>query len=147
MARFTYEGQTVEASGLAYMTRDDIRGIVMAGADAAVERMKQRIRIMHRINGDMEEGVEATEYRETLGGGYASVYPQGTDRKGASNTIKAYVINYGRGRTRRPKGKPSRAKTNFGDHFISDDPEVERIVQEAMEEEFDRRMVARGLAG
>ena len=44
--------------------------------------------------------------------------------------MKAYVINYGRGGTRK-NGK-------MGDHFIDRDPYVDDIVSAAMDRESDR---------
>jgi len=132
VARFTYDAGTVRAEGLEQLGRPMIRRIVEAGADAAVEHMRQRITELHRRTGDMAESVAKAEYKETLGGGSQLVYPQGADRRGVDNAKKAFVINYGRGGTRK-KGK-------MGDHFIDRDPDAERIVREAMERESDRAM-------
>lgn len=133
MARFTYDGLTVGAAGLDGMGRDRIRRIVEAGADAAVEHMRERIDEMHRIEGDMRDGVAKGQYRETLGGGSMDVYPQGTDRKGVDNALKAFVINYGRGGTRKRKSK-------LGDHFIDRDTAAEEIVLAAMQRETEAVM-------
>lgn len=136
MARFTYDGLSVEAGGMAGLGRDAIRRIVEAGADAAVEHMRARIREKHYGQGDMESGVAKGEYKESLDGGSQVVYPQGTDRKGVDNALKAFVINYGRGGTRK-KGK-------MGDRFIDRDPDAERIVTEAMARESERVMAEAG---
>ena len=140
MARFTYDAGTVAAEGLEKLGRPMIRRIVEAGADAAVEHMRQRITELHRRTGDMAESVAKAEYKETLGGGSQLVYPQGADRRGVDNAKKAYVINYGRGKKQNRDGSRSR----MGDHFIDRDPDVERIVREAMERESDRAMSEAG---
>lgn len=140
VARFTYDEGTVSAEGLGALGRDAIRRVVEAGADAAVERMRARIVSMHPGEGYMERSVAKTEYRETLGGGHISVYPQGPDARGTDNTVKAFVVNYGRGRKKNRDG----SRSKMGDHFIDRDPDVERIVQEAMEREAERAMSEAG---
>lgn len=136
MARFTFEADTVRAEGLEQLGRPMIRRIVEAGADAAIEHMRGRIESMHTQTGEMAGSVGKAEYVETLGGGSQLVYPLDSDRKGVRNALKAYVINYGRGGTRK-KGK-------MGDHFIDRDPDAERVVIEAMERESERAMTEIG---
>lgn len=136
MARFTFEADTVRAEGLEQLGRPMIRRIVEAGADAAIEHMRGRIESMHMQTGEMAGSVGKAEYVETLGGGSQLVYPLDVDRKGVRNALKAYVINYGRGKKQNKDGSRSR----MGDHFIDRDPDVERIVREAMERESDRAM-------
>ena len=132
MARFTYDAGTAGAAGLEGMGRDRIRRIVEAGADAAAEHMRERILETHTRTGDMARSVAKGEYREVLGGGSMTVYPQGPDRKGADNTQKAFVINYGRGGTRK--------KGRMGDHFIDRDTAAEDIVIAAMQRETEAAM-------
>lgn len=116
------------------MGRGMIRKIVEAGAAAAVEEMRKNTTEAHHVRtGSMLAGVRAGEYHETLGGGYMAVYPQGTDAHGVSNTLKAFVINYGRG-----KKKPG---SRMGDKFITGkDSKTEAIVKAAMQAEADRLM-------
>ena len=77
----------------------------------------------------MLENVRPAEYREFMGGGEVSVYPQGDDRKGVSNAMKAYVINYSRGRRTR----------KMGDKFITGkQQQFEDAVSRAMQAESDR---------
>lgn len=130
MARFRWEGEGEAGEMLAKMGRPVIKRIVEAVADAAVSHMQERINSMHRITGDMAAGVKKAGFVETLGGGSEDVYPQDNDRFGTRNATKAYVINYGRGGTRR-QGK-------MGDRFIDRDPDVEKIVHGAMQAESDR---------
>ena len=114
-------------------TRDQIRRIVEAGAKAAAEEMQRAIRdARHVRTGSMRDNVRAAEYKETLGGGQMSVYPQGTDGRGVSNTLKAYVINYGRGR-RKPGSR-------MGDKFLTgreQEARTEAAVAAAMQAEAD----------
>lgn len=114
------------------MSRDGIRRIVEAGAAAAVEEMKKAItEHRHVRTGDMLGSVRAGQYHEELDGGYMAVYPQDEDRHGVSNTVKAFVINYGRGK----KKKGSR----MGDKFItSKEDRTEAVVKAAMQAEADR---------
>lgn len=130
MARFRWQGDGEAEKQIRKLGRPVIKRIVEAGADAAVDRMKQRISMMHRATGDMAEGVKKSNYIETVGGGSQDVYPQGEDRKGVRNATKAYVINYGRGGTRH-RGK-------MGDKFITGDSAADEIIQRAMQAESDR---------
>jgi len=134
MARLTidYGGfDRIEAS-FDGMSRGGIRRIVEAGAAAAAEEMRKAIvEARHVRTGSMLDSVRAGDYHETLGGGYMSVYPQGEDRHGVSNTVKAFVINYGRGRKKRT--------ARMGDRFITDrEDKTEAIVTAAMQAEADR---------
>lgn len=139
MAKFTVSGFEMQERTLARMERGTVRRIVEAGAKAAAKRMaEQTERAGHgppghsrRATGDMLESIGENEYREWLGGGAVDVYPQGTDRKGVRNATKAYVINYGRGGTRKSGG--------MGDKFITgDEAATEEAVVEAMQAESDR---------
>lgn len=143
MARMTIDPgglDQVEAS-FDVNTRAAIRSIVEAGAKAAATTMQQAIKDANHVRtGSMRDSVRATEYRETLGGGQMSVYPQGTDSKGVSNTIKAYVINYGRGKRKRG--------SRMGDKFITSreqESKAEAAVAAAMQAEADR--IAEGMNG
>lgn len=129
-----YDGfDRIEAS-LEGMGRNGVRRIVEAGATAAADEMRRAITEAHHVRtGDMLSSVRAGEYHETLGGGYMAVYPQGEDRHGISNTVKAFVINYGRGR--RKKG------SRMGDRFITDkEDKTEAIVLAAMQAEAENLM-------
>ncbi len=112
-----------------------IRQIVEAGASAAEKRMGSRTEAAghglpgrsRRATGEMLKSIGRNEYREWLGGGSVDVYPQGDDSRGARNATKAYVLNYGRGRSLK------------GDRFITgDESQAEKLVQEAMQAESDR---------
>lgn len=116
------------------MGRPMIKSIVSAGSSAAEKRMRERGENAghgspgksRRATGEMLAAIGRTEYREFLGGGAQDVYPLETDRKGVRNAMKAYVLNYGRGR---------RLK---GDKFITGDDGAEGIVTQAMQAESDR---------
>lgn len=114
------------------MGRDGIRRIVEAGAAAAVVEMKKAITEHHHVRtSDMLNSVRAGEYHEELDGGYMAVYPQDNDRHGVSNTVKAFVINYGRGKKKRT--------ARMGDKFITGkEDQTEAIVTAAMQAEVDR---------
>ena len=129
MAKIEFDMQGPERV-LEALGRPQIRRIVEAGADVAVSHMSERIAKLHRLTGDMAEGVRKGEYRESVGGGSQVVYPQGTDRHGTENALKAFVINYGRGGTRR--------RGRMGDRFMTRDPEIDGKVADAMQAESDR---------
>ena len=136
MARLSYDDSSIDgiSSDLGSMGRDTIRKIVEAGARADAEEWRRIIiEANHVRTGSMRDSVQMTEYRETMGGGQISVYPQGTDMHGISNTIKAYVTNYGRGKRKRG--------SKMGDKFITkNEGQIEEIVAEAMQAEADRLM-------
>lgn len=110
--------------------RPMIRRIVEAGAKADDDEWRKNIRQAgHVRTGSMLESVGPTAYREFLGGGEISVYPQGNDHKGVANALKAYVINYGR----------KRRTQRMGDKFITGKlPQTEEAVLQAMQAESDR---------
>ena len=95
MARVEFGfGQLDEA--LTAMSRDAVRRIVMAGAEACVEATKTNVQqYRHVVTGNMMQGVQPGKYHEDLGSGWVEVYPQGYDSRGISNAKKAFVINYG----------------------------------------------------
>lgn len=134
MARLTidYGGLGRIEASFDGMSRSGIRRIVEAGAAAAAEEMRKAIvEARHVRTGSMLGSVRAGDYHETMGGGYMSVYPQGEDLHGVSNTVKAYVINYGRGRKKRT--------ARMGDRFITGrEDKTEAIVTAAMQAEADR---------
>lgn len=132
MARMTVDGFEITENRLGKLGRSMIRRIVEAGAGAAEKVMSDNIRARgHVRTGDMLESVGQNEYREFLGGGSVEVYPQGEDRGGVRNATKAYVINYGRGGTRK-RGK-------MGDRFITgNEAQTESAVVAAMQAESDR---------
>ena len=134
MATMRVDGFEITEQRLGRMGKPMIRRIVEAGAAAADRVMRENIEERHHVRtGDMLESVGMNEYREILGGGSVDVYPQGDDRHGARNATKAYVINYGRGGTKR-RGK-------MGDRFITapgQSLKTEQAVKEAMQAESDR---------
>lgn len=132
MARLRVDGFELAEQRLDRLGPAMIRRIVEAGAGAAADAMREETRARGHIRtGDMLESVGMNEYREFLRGGSADVYPQGDDRKGVRNATKAYVINYGRGGTRK-RGK-------MGDKFITgNESKTEQAVLEAMQAESDR---------
>lgn len=120
MAKMTIDGMDELVSMLdrveSQMKRAGIRRIVEAGANAAAEEMAHNIRSYHHVQtGSMLQNVGGAEYKETFDGGSMNVYPLGTDNRGVSNAMKAYVINYGRGRNPTRHGKVNRT----GDKFIT----------------------------
>lgn len=136
MARFTVNGVELVERQLNGLGRPMIRKIVEAGAGAAEKRMAENVRLrQHMRNNDMLESIGNNGIREFLNAASTDVYPQGDDRKGVRNAMKAYVINYGKG-----KNPTKRKKANkTGDKFITGDEEkAEALVYEAMQAESDR---------
>ena len=137
MARMTVDSAELNNSALDRLgaqARPMIKRIVMAGAGAAEQRMRQNIQQRRHVrNGDMLGAVGDNGYREFFRGGQTEVYPQDEDRKGVRNATKAYVINYGRGGVRR--------RGRMGDRFITgDEKNTEAAVAQAMQAESDRIM-------
>lgn len=132
MARMRVDGIELQEQRLNRLGRPMIRKIVEAGAGAADRVMRESTTERHHIrNSDMLDSIGMNEYREFLHGGSEDVYPHGDDRKGVRNATKAYVINYGRGGTKK-RGK-------MGDKFITgNESKTEQAVLEAMQAESDR---------
>lgn len=132
MAKITMAGfGEVEAQLNKLMSRSMIRQVVEAGARKAAEEMRSNIETAgHVRTHSMRDNVRPGAYHEDIGGGSMAVYPQDYDRKGAPNALKAFVINYGRGRRRT-------ART--GDKFITGKlAQTEKAVRAAMQEESER---------
>lgn len=132
MARMRVDGIELQEQRLNRLGRPMIRKIVEAGAGAADRVMRESTTERHHIrNSDMLDSIGMNEYREFMNGGSVDVYLQGDDRKGVRNATKAYVINYGRGGTKK-RGK-------MGDKFITgNESKTEQAVLEAMQAESDR---------
>lgn len=130
MARCEYDGIERIDGVLMRLSREAIREVVMAGADACVEETKKNVQqYRHVVTGSMLEGVAPGRYHEDYGSGWVEVYPQGTDSRGISNAEKAFVINYG-------YGKRKTART--GDKFITGQTKtMEDIVARAMQAKSD----------
>lgn len=141
MAKLEFSGIDDLEARLAEMDRTMIKGIVMAGADACTKEMQNMIGTYRHVRtGSMQQQVAPAEYHEELSSGWVDVYPQGTDDRGVSNALKAFVINYGIGKnpTRRSGGK---VKNKTGDKFITGNQKrMERGVFTAMQAESDRRI-------
>lgn len=132
MARITLSGiGEIEAQLDKLLDRGNVRRVVEAGAREAARQMRGNITAAgHVRTGSMLGSVAPGQYHETLGGGSMSVYPQGDDGKGTGNALKAFVINYGRGRRRTRR---------TGDKFITGKlAQTEAAVQAAMQAESDR---------
>lgn len=131
MAKFTYEPAEGMDAALEKLGRDGIRRIVMAGAEAAGRQMQEEIGAYHHVRtGTMMREVAPGQLHEDLGSAWVNVYPQGSDSRGVSNALKAYVINYGYGRRRTKK---------TGDKFITGNKKkTEQVVGNAMQAESDR---------
>lgn len=129
MSKFVYDTSGLEDKLGALASRENIRRIVEAGSKAAVMELQKRTQEKrHVYTGEMERSITAKELHEDLGSAWQYVYPGegGRDR----DTVKAYVINYGRG------GKRT-AKT--GDKFITGNKkQLDEAVKAAMEAEADR---------
>ena len=129
MAKITYDLSGFEEKLGALSSRENIRRIVEAGSKAAIMELQNRIQEKrHIVTGEMERSVSVGPLHEDLGSAWQYVYPGagGQDR----DTVKAFVINYGRG------GKRT-AKT--GDKFITGDKkQLDQAVQAAMQAEADR---------
>ena len=129
MAKFVYDTSGIEDKLGALNSRENIRRIVEAGSKAAIAALKRRTQEhRHVVTGEMEASISAGPLHEDLGSAWQYVYPG--DGGQDENTVKAYVINYGRG------GKRT-AKT--GDKFLTGNKkELDEAVSAAMQAEADR---------
>jgi len=130
MARIEYDGFERIEGVLTRLSRDAIREVVMAGAEACVEETRKNIQqYRHVVTGSMMEGVAPGKYHEDIGSGWVEVYPQGDDHRGISNAKKAFVINYGYGKRRTKR---------TGDKFITGEKKtMNEIVAKAMQAKSD----------
>lgn len=132
MARMEIDGfDALDRQFEKLLDRGNVRRIVEAGARKDAEEWRANITAAgHVRTGSMLANVRPAQYHEFLGGGEMSVYPQGDDGKGTGNALKAFVINYGRGRRRTRR---------TGDKFITGKlAQTEAAVQAAMQAESDR---------
>ena len=132
MARMEIDGfDALDRQFEKLLDRGNVRRIVEAGARKDAEEWRANITTAgHVRTGSMLANVRPAQYHEFLGGGEMSVYPQGDDGKGTGNALKAFVINYGRGRRRTRR---------TGDKFITGKlAQTEAAVQAAMQAESDR---------
>ena len=129
MARIDYDLSGFEEKLGALASRENIRRIVEAGSKAAIMALQERIQEKrHIVTGEMERSVSAGPLHEDLGSAWQYVYPGAGGQD--LDTVKAYVINYGRG------GKRT-AKT--GDKFITGNKkQLDEAVKAAMAAEADR---------
>lgn len=129
MAKFVFDMGDIGDQLEQLASRENIRRVVEAGAQAAVSVLQRRTEQHHHVvTGELMESITMGKIHEDLGSAWTEVYPGsgGTDE----NTVKGFVINYGYG------GKKT-AKT--GDKFITGKkPELEEAVQAAMRAEADR---------
>lgn len=116
MARQTYKGIQAAVMQLEGLSRGTVKRIVTAGANALVGETKRDIQSRrHVVNSSMLDNVRPSPYHETLDSAWQTVYPQGTDARGVSNAMKAFVTNYGRKGVKRAARGPRKS----GDKFIT----------------------------
>lgn len=134
MARVEYGEEEIgrELVQLIGRSREIIQRTVDKGAETASELMHARTLaarhgppgVSGRGTGAMLGSIGATEYIEFMGGGQREVYPLGEDSRGTRNATKAFVLNYGRGKSLR------------GDRFITGRiNETKEKVRQAMTQE------------
>ena len=129
MAKMTYSGFENVERQFEKLGRETVKRLVNAGAKELEETTQELTQQYHHVGktGSMKDSVKPGQYHETLDGGWQEVYPQGNDPRGVSNTVKAFVINYGAGGNRT-------AKT--GDKFITGNKKKrQEAVAAAMEAE------------
>ncbi len=139
MARVS--GTEISTDFLGSLERDAVKRIVMAGAEALVEETRREIdQYHHVVTGSMRDNVQATGYREWMGGGAAEVYPQGADSRGNDDAQKAFIIDRGIGRKPTTKRSHGKQRNKTGGHFLTQKTrkEAEEVTVRAMEAEYDR---------
>ena len=74
-----------------------VPAMLKAGAEVLVNAEKDEMKALNLVDtGDMMKSVKPTKIRKKGSESYIEVYPQGKDRKGVSNTTKAFVAQYGK---------------------------------------------------
>ena len=141
MAKMVVDGTEFVTEKMGRLSRETIKSITMAGANAAEQCMADNTRKRQHVRtGDMLAAIGNTGYVESYQGGSTWVYPQGEDSQGQRNATKAYVTNYGKGQrpyTKRPRRNPQRNRT--GDKYITgNEKSTEQAVHAAMQAECDR---------
>lgn len=129
MAKLTYSGFENVERQFQKLGRETVKRLVNAGAKALEETTQELTQQYHHVGktGSMKKSVKPGQYHETIDGGWQEVYPQGNDPRGVSNTVKAFVINYGYGGKRTEK---------TGDKFITGNKKKrQEAVAAAMEAE------------
>jgi hypothetical protein len=129
MAKLEYDLNDIGEKLGALGSRENIRRIVEAGSKAAVMELQRKTQEKrHVITGEMEQSITAKELHEDLGKAWQYVYPGEGGRD--ENTVKAFVINYGRG---------GRRTARTGDKFITGNKkQLDEAVKAAMAAEADR---------
>lgn len=115
--------------------------LLTKGAEAASDVMKDETRKYRHIGktGDMLQKIGPAKIHYDITDSYVNVYPQGSDPRGVSNAMKAFVINYGLGKRPNTKRSHGKQKNKTGDKFITGNEELtETAVHAAMEAEMDR---------
>lgn len=132
MARMVeYDGLERIDGMLTRLSRESIRKVVMAGAEACVEETRKNVeKYRHIVHHNMLDSVAPGKYHEDLNSAWIEVYPQGYDGRGISNAKKAFVINYGYG---------GRKTAKTGDKFITGQKTtMQEVVSKAMQAESNR---------
>lgn len=111
MAKVEFSGLDEIDASLGKLERFETRRVVMAGAEADVKVQRAATEeYRHVVSGSMRDNIRPAQYHETMNGGYVNVYPQGSDSRGVSNALKAFVTDRRKSRQKKPK---------TGDHFIT----------------------------
>lgn len=131
MAGMTFEMGDMDERLGKLGSRESLRRILEAGTKRCIDQLQARTRERHHIvTGSMMESISGSRVHEDLGSVWQYVYPQGPDRNGKDNAVKAFVINYGRG------GRKTR-KT--GDKFLTGKKnDLQSVVSSAMAAEADK---------
>lgn len=156
MARITYDGFDELDKQLETLGRESVRRIVKAGGDAVASRMRDVIQEHHHVvTGEMKRATETGYIKEHLGETHVDVYPGAkhdtTGANGFRNSSKAFLIEQGKGYTRKTalakKGKHNKKwdrqwhayRNKKNDDFVSSEKlGYEQAAQKAMLEENEK---------
>ena len=76
--------------------REITKKCLQAAGKVMEKELKRTIEAKHHVvSHDMANAVAQTKVYENIDGGYIEVYPQGTDSRGVSNSMKHTIINKG----------------------------------------------------
>lgn len=157
MARISFDGIDELEKQLEDLGRESVRRIAKAGADAVASRMRDVIEEHHHVvTGEMKRATEAGYIKEHLGETHVDIYPGAkhdtTGANGFRNSSKAYIIEQGKGYTRKTALAPDKRKKNRkwdrswhryknkkNDNFVtSDNLGYEQAAEKAMLEENEK---------
>lgn len=100
MAKITFDGVDDLIQGINDLhdrSAEIVDAMLHAGGDTLKKGLRDTVVAYNHVRtGSMRDKIGYSAPRGDANGKYVSVYPRGTDKRGTSNALKAFVINYSR---------------------------------------------------